>query len=366
MRITGRQRLRLRHVLGLLVGAVLVAHPQPAHGDDLVSTPDPAGDCSASPCADLVAASASAAGSALVFTFDAVGVWGQGYTPLPEPQVWIWTTSPDTAPPDAVVGSRSAFSSGGSAWIADDPKHTAYDYSRLTPNNDGAPSTHLTYRIDSDFMVALHGRFRWRATLPADPNRKWDDRRPVDPTPADFAPDQGSIEFAPADRDGDAVPDAADQCPDEAYSDPLPGWDNGYQHRGCPVALAPFSRDAFVTSARRSTKAFLALWRDPRRRAVAYRNHRIDLAFRVPAGSGHVGIRVEPPPSHNGPSSSSVFGGRSCNAGLPCIMHLRLVPEAVRAYAHRSLLLRLNFYVGSGHRRVLTELSTRLRMPLPR
>jgi hypothetical protein len=364
MRITGRQRLRLRHVLGLLVGAVLVAHPQPAHGDDLVSTPDPAGDCSASPCADLVAASASAAGG-VVFTFDAVGVWGQGYTPLPEPQVWIWTTSPDTAPPDAVVGG-AVTGVGGFAWIADDPKHTAYDVSRLSPNSDGAPSAHLTYRIDSDFMVALHGRFRWRATLPADPNRKWDDRRPVDPTPADFAPDQGSIEFAPADRDGDAVPDGADQCPDEAYSDPLPGWYNSYQHRGCPVALAPFSHDAFVTSARRSTKAFLALWRDPRRRAVAYRNHRIDLAFRVPAGSGHVGIRVEPPPSHNGPSSSSVFGGRSCNAGLPCIMHLRLVPEAVRAYAHRSLLLRLNFYVGSGHRRVLTELSTPLRMPLPR
>jgi hypothetical protein len=348
---------------GLMAVVLLLGTAAAAHGDDLVSTPDPAGDCSASPCADLVAASVTAAGSALVFNFDAVGLWGQGYTPLPDPQVWIWTTSPDTAPPDAVVGGAVA-GIGGSAWIANDPKHTAYDYSRQAGSPDGQPSRHLTYRIDSDFMVALHGRFRWRATLPADPSRTWDDRRPVDPTPADFAPDQGSIEFAPADRDADAVPDAADQCPDEAYSDPLPGWDNSYQHRGCPVALAPFSRDAFLTSARRSTKAFRALWRDPRRRAIAYRDRRIDLAFRVPAGSGHVKIDVRPP-HVNGPTTASVIGLRSCRAGVPCIVHLRVDPQGVRAYADRSLLLGVLFYVGSGHRRVATQLITPLRMPLP-
>src|SRR3954463_13352954 len=90
----------------IAVGLLLATAPA-ARGDDASSATDPAGDCTASPCADLLTASTTVASrpprggplwtartpagtGALVLNFEARSQWGAGSPPLPEPQVWIW------------------------------------------------------------------------------------------------------------------------------------------------------------------------------------------------------------------------------------------------------------------------------------
>jgi hypothetical protein len=337
-----------RLVLAAAVLTLALAAPGAA-ADYVSATMDSVGDCTASPCADIVGGSVVADRRGVVFRVDVPAGW-TFKTPLP--QIWIWRIdSPDTAPPDATITDFGRIV--GNAY--------PYDVSRgdyFPPQGNFAEIS-----IDTDFVAALGGRFLWRAALPRDVGAKMDDQRPVDPQPADVAPDQGSVLFAAPDGDGDGTPDAADPCPGEAYSDPAPGWGNGYQHRGCPVALAPFTRAAFVASAKRSIRNFRAQWRDRARRAAIFGARRMTVPFRVPAGTGTVSMQVIPAVIR-APPRASVYGARRCPAGR-CAVRLKVVPEGVRTYASRKLQLLVRFVAGDGRRAVVTAFSEPIRMPLP-
>ena len=107
---------------------------------------------------------------------------------------------------------------------------------------------------------------------------------------------------------------------------------------------------------------FKALWRSPRKRAHALHRGRVDLPFRLPAGTGVVVILVLPAHLH-GPTRASVHGGRTCTAGR-CVVRLKVNRRGVRAYAHKALRFVASFIAGTGPTEVSIAASYRLRMPL--
>jgi hypothetical protein len=349
-------------VMGVAAFANATAVAQTSDG----AVTDPSGDCLSSPCADLTSASLTLHADGLVFRVVAARQWLAQPPPFaPMPAISIWTTSPDTGPPDAVIRDAEARIANPSQTYG---FQVNYDDPFLPSDFFGAPTTTFDISVRGpevpSFLALVGSRFRWRASLPADENRKWDEQRPVDPHPADAAPDSGSIAFSAADLDGDGLPDISDGCPDRAYSAAAPGWSLEQPTDGCPATAAPFSHHAFVAAARRAAKAFRAAWRTPSRRSLALRRHRIKLPLRLPTGVGRVYASVDPA-VHTGPSRSSVYGGRNCRKPR-CIVRLTVSREGVRAYARKRLRLWIRLTVGTGDQRLTTSYSTLLRMPLPR
>jgi hypothetical protein len=122
----------------------------------------------------------------------------------------------------------------------------------------------------------------------------------------------------------------------------------------------PFSRAAFLVSAKRAWKTLRALWANRATRARAVRQGYIDVPFFVPAGSGRMLMDVFP----GGHTRASVFGRRRCSAGR-CVVRLTVVAEGVRAYARRPLTLVEDFKTGTGRSTVQTDALLPLRMPFP-
>ena len=305
---------------------------------------DPAGDCPAAACADLTAVTAGLKPDGrLTFTFTSVRPWFDvAHPPLRAlPQVSVWTSSPAAGPPDATITSGQATIAGGPSFgvHTTDLVHGA-DYYGAT--------TRVEYAVGEDdvpsFLTALGGPFRWTATLPGD-----------------AAPNSGSIAFAPPDADADGLPDSVDPCPARAFSGPAPGWASELRD-GCAARVAPFSAAAFKKAVRKAAKAIRALWRNPARRAAALRRERIDLRLRVPAGRGRVsaGVSLRHP---DAPRPPSVYGRRKCSAG-PCVVRMKVVPEGVRAYRHKALILSVEFATGRGRSALSTNATAALRMPL--
>jgi len=361
----------MRPTCVLPAGFLLLALTAPSAAAQVPSSAsDASGDCVASPCADLVGASVDIRGTVplgdgltldpkVVFRFDTPFGWTEN---MPSPQVWIWRAgSPDTGPPDATIGGLAGGSAG--VTIADDPtwQPESIGYADHTPL-----WTSREFTVSIRFLAALGGRFRWRATLPADSRRTFDPvARPVDPQPADAAPDQGSVEFAPSDRDGDKYPDAGDPCPDEAHRDPAPGWENGSNYYGCPVTPEPFSREMFLPAAQQATKAFRAKWANRRARARAMRRREIKVRFVVPAGVTRVRMSAQGA-SGLAARSASVLGERVCDAG-PCVVKLKVDPDRVREYARKPLLFVVGaFTISPFLKWSVTSLATPIRMPLRR
>jgi hypothetical protein len=323
---------------------------------------DPSGDCAA-PCADLISASAGMLPDGTVtFDFASIHPWMDlGHRPFaPQPQVWIWTTSPDTAPPDATVSLSSARIVGGGSYVASGGIPGS-------PDDFGATTT-FRYVIGEgsedipNFLNELGVPFRWRATLPADESREWDPQRPVDPNPADSAPDVGSMEFGLLDGDGDGLPDAVDPCPARAFTELPSGWDQPSHRSGCPAAAVPFAASEFAAAVRAANRWLKALWRDRDRRAKALRTRRIDLPIRLPAGHGWVeaGVTMAHP---DAPRPPSVSGRRKCSAGR-CVIPMKVNIKGVKFYAHKALSLEMLFVTGKGQRRFGTVARAPLRMPL--
>ncbi len=339
----------------------------PARADTTApGTGDPAGDCTASPCADLTSAGLSMDRfGTLAFHFTGTGYWLDFGDPSPQPvpQIWIWTTSPDTGPPDATITEHAAHIAGGPSFIvrtenALDPDMIGATQSLNMEAGEGGNDI-------PGFLTALGGPFRWRAALPSDPNAMLDAEHPVDPHPADLAPDSGTIAFSLPDQDSDGMPDAADPCPTAAFSAlNAPGWSVNEPRDGCPAPVVPFAAKAFKKVGKKATKAFRALWGNHARRAKAMSKGRIDLRLRVP---GHVRGLVQATVSlaHPvGPRPPSAFGRHRCTGGKSCVVHLRLIAEGVRAYRHKALRLVLSFARGTGSKQLRTQYAAALRMPL--
>jgi hypothetical protein len=332
-----------------VVCLVLLATSLPiatARADD-VGPPvsDPAGDCPAAACADLTAVTTGLKPDGrLTLSFTSVRPWFDFGNPPTRalPQVSIWTTSPDTGPPDATVTTAEARIAGGPSFAV----HTT----DLVHGEDylGA-TTRIEYALGEDdipsFLTALGGPFRWRAALPGD-----------------AVPNSGSIAFAPLDADADGLPDTVDPCPARAFSKPAPGWTADDPRDGCAAPAAPFTAKAFKKAVKKALKAFRALWRNRTRRAAVMRRERIDLRLRVPAGRGRVSATVSL--RHpDGPRPPSAYGRRKCAAGR-CVVRMKLVPEGVRAYRRKALILTVYFTTGRGRNALTTGARFPLRMPL--
>jgi hypothetical protein len=298
----------------------------------------------------------------LVFRVVAAGEWYARPEPFaPTPQISIWTTSPDSGPPDAVIRSAEARVANPSRPYG---FQVAYDDPFLPSDFFGAPTSTLDISVYGPevpgFLALVSSRFRWRVSLAADEGRTWDAQRAVDPHPADSVPDSGSVAFSAADLDADGLPDIVDGCPDKPFSEAAPGLS---QADGCPATSAPFSHSTFVSAAKRAAKAFRAAWRSPSRRARALKRRRITLPLRLPEGVGHVSVDVGP--AHPmGPQRRSVYGTRDCRKPR-CSVRLTVNPEGVRAYARKQLRLGISVSVGSDDEQLTTSYFTLLRMPLP-
>jgi hypothetical protein len=323
---------------------------------------DPSGDCAA-PCADLTAASAGIlSDGTVIFDFASVHPWLDFAHPpfAPHPQVWIWTTSPDTGPPDATVTRASARIAGGRSFIVNESIPGR-------PDEIGS-TTSLRYVIGEgsedipSFLTKLGVPFRWRVALPADETRQWDPQRPVDPTPADSAPDVDSVEFRLPDGDGDGLPDTADPCPAQAFTEMPSGWRQDSHKSGCPAPAVPFAASRFAAAVQTSNRVLKRLWRNRERRAQALRTLRIDLPIHLPAGLGRVqaGVSMAHP---DAPRPPSMAGERTCTDGR-CVIHMKLNLKGVKFYARKALALGVTFSIGKGTRQISTSARAPLRMPL--
>jgi hypothetical protein len=341
--------MRCRHRWTLVLIACAASLPvATARADDVgPPAPDPAGDCPASACADLTAVATGLKpkpDGRLTFSFTAVRPWFDFGSPPPRavPQVSVWTTSPDTGPPDATITAAQATIVGG-------PSFAVHTTDLVYGEDYYGATTRIEFAIGEDdvpsFLTALGGPFRWRATLPGD-----------------AVPNTGSIAFAPPDADADGLPDSVDPCPASAFSEPARGWTADEQRDGCAARVAPFTAAAFKKTFKKAGKAFRALWRNHKRRAAAMRRERIDLRLRVPAGRGRVdaSVTLRHP---DAPRPPSVYGGRKCAAGR-CVVRMKLVPEGVRAYRRKALILSVYFTTGRGHNAITIGANTPLRMPL--
>lgn len=346
---------------------VLAIAAAPARADTVApGTSDAAGDCTASPCADMTSVGLSMDRfGTLAFHFTGVGYWFDFNDPSPQPvpQIWIWTTSPDTGPPDATITASGAHIAGGPTFIvrtenAVDPDVIGATQSLNMEAGEGSNDI-------PGFLTALGGPFRWRAALPADPNAKLDAEHPVDPHPADVAPDSGTIAFNLPDKDSDGMPDAADPCPTEPFSTlNAPGWSVDEPRDGCSAPVAPFAAKAFKNVGKKAAKALRALWRNHARRAQAMSKGRIDVRLRVPGhtrGLVQASVVLAHP---DGPRPQSAFGRHRCTGGKACLVPLRLISEGVRAYRHKALHLVLSFSTGSGSKQLRAQYVAALRMPL--
>jgi hypothetical protein len=355
---------RFRRVASVLLLLLLTAEVSTARADD-VGPPvtDPAGDCMAGPCADLLSVTPGLALPYGGLTFRITGAgswWDYGNPPLLElPQIWIWTKSPDSAPPDATITPFEARIVGGETFVVNvsDPAR---------PDMYGATKTILMQVGEGGedvpgFLTSLGGPFRWRAALPRSSTITMDPARPVDPNPLDIAPNSGSIEFKLPDGDADGLPDVADPCPAQAFRAHAPGWSLDAPRDGCPAPAAPFTARAFKKAAKEANRSLRALWRHHSRRVKAIGSKKIDLGLRIPTGRGRVNAAVSL--AHpDGPRPPSIFGHRKCSAGR-CAIRMKVVPEGVRAYRHKALILSFYFTTGKGHNRQTTGAVTRLRMP---
>jgi hypothetical protein len=169
------------------------------------------------------------------------------------------------------------------------------------------------------------------------------------------------------DRDGDGVPDDFDECPDDARATPATGW-TWPRYSGCLPPVAPFTRAAAKPSQLAAIRALVRRWRDSDVRARAIRRSRINVPFDVPArtaGSGRVQARliIQTTNQPDGPRPSSVSGVAWCTPGRRCVMHAKLEPVGVRAYARDSLLMWVSYAVYAKHR-LETGRSRPIRMPL--
>jgi len=347
----------------LLLLLLLAAPVSTARSDD-VGPPlaDAAGDCTASPCADLLSVTPGLIGQTLTFRLSAAGLWRDFLHPplSPLPQIWIWTTSPDTAPPDATVTERGAHIVGG-------PSFAVFVNDLDNGSDMIGPTRNILREVGMagddvpGFLTSLGGPFRWRVTLPTSETITWGPERPVDPHPADSAPDSGSIEYRLPDGDADGLPDTGDPCPAAAFRAQALGWSLEVPRDGCPAPEPPFTARAFKRAATKAARSFRALWRDHSRRVNAIRSRRIKLRLRIPAGRGQVRAAVSL--AHpDAPRPPSVHGGRTCAAGR-CVIRMKVVPEGVRAYRRKALILSFTFTAGRGRGRQDTTVTTRLRMP---
>ena len=151
----------------------------------------------------------------LVFRVVAAEQWLAPPAPFaPTPAISIWTSSPDTGPPDAVIRETAARVANPSQPFG---FQVEYRDPSLPDDSFGAPTNTFEVSVRGpevpSFLALVGSRFRWRASLAADENRTWDEQRPVDPYPADAAPDSGSVAFSAPDLDGDGLPDIADSLP---------------------------------------------------------------------------------------------------------------------------------------------------------
>jgi hypothetical protein len=338
--------MRCRHRWALVLVACVANVPvATARADDVgPPVPDPAGDCPASACADLTSVvTGIKPDGRLTFTFTSVRPWFDvGHPPIrATPRVSVWTVSPDTGPPDATVDAAQATIAGG-------PSFAVHTTDLVNGVDYYGATTRIEYAIGEDdvpsFLTALGGPFRWRATLPGD-----------------AVPNSGSVAFAPPDADADGLPDSVDPCPARAFSRPAPGW-TAELRDGCAARPAPFPAAAFRKTVKKAAKGFRALWRDHKRRAAAMRRERIDLRLRVPAGHGRViaSVSLRHP---DAPRPASVYGRRKCAAGR-CVVRMKLVPEGVRAYRRKALILTVDFTTGRGRNALTTDATAPLRMPL--
>jgi hypothetical protein len=339
--------MRCHHRWTLALVALAAGVPAANARADDVGPPvsDPAGDCPASACADLTSVSTGLkADGRLTFRFTSVRPWFDFGNPPTRalPQVSVWTTSPDAGPPDATVTAAEARITGG-------PSFAVHTTDLVNGVDYYGATTRIEYAIGDDdlpsFLTALGGPFRWRATLPGD-----------------AVPNSGSIAFPPPDADADGLPDSVDACPARAFSEPAPGWTSEEQLDGCAAPAAPFAARAFKKTFKKAIKAFRAAWRNHKRRAAAMRRQRIDLRLRVPAGRVRVRVSVTRRYS-DGPRPPSVYGGRKCAAGR-CVVRMKLVPEGVRAYRRRALILSVNLTTGRGRDALAMGARAPLRMPL--
>jgi hypothetical protein len=339
--------MRCRHRWALvLIACAACAPTATARADDVgPPVPDAAGDCPASACADLTSvATGLKPDGRLTFTFASVRPWLDVAHPPTRalPQVSVWTTSPDMGPPDATV-------TAGQATVVGGPSFAVHMTDLVNGVDYIGATTRVEYAIGEDdvpsFLTALGGPFRWRATLPGD-----------------AVPNSGSVAFAPPDADADGLPDSVDPCPARAFSEPAPGWTVDDPRDGCAAPAAPFTAKALKKAVKKAAKAFRAQWRNPRRRAAAMRTERIDLRLRIPAGRGRVqaAVALRHP---DAPRPASVYGDRRCRAGR-CVVRMKLVPEGVRAYRRKALILEVIFSVGRGRNAVSTIVRAPLRMPL--
>ena len=98
-----------RLAIGLVVTGVAASANVTAVAQTSGGVTDPSGDCLSSPCADLTSASLTLQADRLVFRVVAAGQWLAQPPPFaPTPAISIWTSSPDTGPPDAVIRDTEA------------------------------------------------------------------------------------------------------------------------------------------------------------------------------------------------------------------------------------------------------------------
>ena len=348
-------------LVGLVVAVLTLGVTAPAARADDVGPPvaDLAGDCLASGCADLVsvAAGLEPGDGQLTFRFTSVRYWQDfNFPPLrPLPEIWIWTRSPDTSPPDATVARSGARIAGGLSFSVR-VRDLRNGLGHYGPTN--AVEFTVNTGVEDDipgFLTSLGRPFRWRAVIPAD-----EGQAPGAAPAADSVPDSGSIAYTVPDADVDGLPDKADPCPAQAFQAPAPGWSFHSGRDGCPAAAAPLGVDTLQQPVTDAASALAKLWRDPRRRASAMRTRYLDLPLRSPAGLGvQAGVVLADADAPFGPSLAGV---RKCAAGR-CVIRMKLKPDLVRRFGRARLLLDVSFETGRGTSRIITTAHAALRMP---